>query len=255
MKRLLIVSLTALAGCGQPTVSTVAATIGSSGGTLTSSDGIVTLTIPAGALPGPTQISIGAAQDVPADAQIVGRAYQIGPADTALAVEASLAMSNRVRAGNLAIATVEAGFWVPLLSQADLNQVTAALDRLGPCALVATRPGSGFDGGPVTGAAGTGGAGGGNSGGAGGGDPGGAGGGGGSAGASGGAGAPLDAAVDRDATGSGRDASDGTGLAGMDGSGVGGMSGAGGVAGGGDASGGSGGNAGSSDSSVDGPPG
>ncbi|HZL20318.1 MAG TPA: hypothetical protein VFG23_21475, partial [Polyangia bacterium] len=117
MKRLLMISLTALmalAGCGQPTVSTVTATIGSSGGTLTSSDGIVTLTIPAGTLSDPTQISIGAAHGVPADAQMIGRAYQIDPADTPLAAGASLVMSNRVRAGNLAIATVVDGQWVPL---------------------------------------------------------------------------------------------------------------------------------------------
>jgi hypothetical protein len=252
MKRLLLLSLMALAGCGQPTVSTVAATIGASGGTLTSSDGIVTLTIPAGALGGPTQISIGAAQDVPADGQMVGTAYQIDPAGTPLAAAASLAMGNRVRAGNLAIATLLDGRWVPLASQVDSMHVTAEIDGLAPCELVAIRPGSGPDGGAgAGGGAGTGGAGGGAGtggaggdaarGGAGGGDPGGAGGGGGSAGAGGGAGAPFDASVDRDAAGRGGDASDGSGTAGMDGSGLGG-------AGGADASGGSGGSDGSAGS-------
>src|SRR5580704_1320171 len=179
MKRLLLLSLTALAGCGQPTVSTVVATIGASGGTLTSSDGIVTLTIPAGALVGPTQISIGVAQGVPADAQVVGTAYQIDPAGTPLAVAASLAMGNRVRAGNLAIATLLDGRWVPLASQVDSMHVSAEIDGLAPCALVAIRPGSGPDGAAgAGGGAGTGGAGGDAAGGgAGGGDPGGAGGG------------------------------------------------------------------------------
>jgi hypothetical protein len=230
----------ALAGCGQPTVSTVAATIGAAGGTLTSSDGIVTLTIPAGALGGPTQISIGAAQGVPADGQMVGTAYQIDPAGTPLAAAASLAMGNRVRAGNLAIATLLDGRWVPLASQVDSMHVTTEIDGLAPCALVAIRPGSGPDGAAGGGGgAGTGGAGGDAArGGAGGGDPGGAGGGGGSAGAGGGAGAPFDASVDRDAAGPGGDASDGSGTAGMDGSGLGG-------AGGADASGGSAGSAGS----------
>jgi hypothetical protein len=266
MKRSLILSLTALAGmalagCGQPTVSTVAATIGASGGTLTSSDGIVTLTIPAGALAGPTQISIGAAPGVPADAQMVGKAYQIDPAGTPLAVAASLAMGNRVRAGNLAIATLLDGRWVPLASQVDSMQVTAEIDGLAPCALVAIRPGSGPDGAAgAGGSAGVGGAGGdgarggvggGDPGGAGGGDPGGAGGGGGSSGAGGGAGTPFDASVDRDAAGSGGAASDGSGAAGMDGSGLGGMGGAGGAAG----SGGNGGSVGSTGSSADGSPG
>jgi hypothetical protein len=247
MKRLLLLSLVALAGCGQPAVSTVAATIGVSGGTLTSSDGIVTLTIPAGALVAPTKISIGAAQGVPADAQMVGKAYQIDPAGTPLAVAASLAMGNRVQAGNLAIAALLDGQWVPLASQVDSMHVTAEIDGLAPCALVAIRPGSGSDGaagaggGAGTGGAGgegarggagggdPGGAGGGDPGGAGGGDPGGAGGGAGFAGAGGGAGAPFDASVDRDAAGSGGDASDGAGADGNDGSGVGGVRGAGGT--------------------------
>jgi hypothetical protein len=266
MKRLLLLSFMALAGCGQPTVSTVAATIGAAGGTLSSSDGIVTLTIPAGALVGPTQISIGAAQGVPADAQMVGTAYQIDPAGTPLAVAASLAMGNRVRAGNLAIATLLDGRWVPLASQVDSMHVSAEIDGLAPCVLVAIRPGP--DGGAgAGGGAGTGGAGGDAAqGGAGGGDPGGAGGGGGSAGAGGGggsagagggAGAPFDASVDRDAAGSGGGASDGSGAAGMDGAGLGGTGGAAGSAGSGGSAGGGGsaGSDGSTGSPADGSPG
>jgi hypothetical protein len=236
MKSLLIISFTALTGCSQSTVSTVAGSIGPAGGTLTSSDGILTLTIPAGALAGPTEISIGAAQGVPANPQMIAKAYQIDPFGTSLAVEGSLAMRNRVRAGNLAIATLVDGQWVPLVSQVDSMQVSAGIDHLAPCALVAVRPGTGAGGaggggsgggpggsggGGASGGVGGGGAGGGAAGGAGGGDSGGAGGGNDGGRDSGGAGDPLDASVDRDAASPGRDASDGSGVAGMDGAGLG----------------------------------
>jgi hypothetical protein len=136
MKLILLSSLALLLGCG-PSIGTVTATVGAEGGMLTSSDGILTLTIPAGALADSIQISIGGAPSAPQDDQRIGAAYAIEPTGTMFAVAATLAMSNKLRAGNLAIATVVNGEWSTLASQVDSMQVTANIDHLSVYELVA----------------------------------------------------------------------------------------------------------------------
>jgi hypothetical protein len=206
MKLVFLPFLAVLVGCTS-SITTVTATIGAGGGTLTSSDGNVTIAIPAGALTDSTQISIGGAQSAPTNDQMIGAAYEIGPSGTQFAAPATLAMSNKLRAGNLAIATAVNGHWSPLASRVDSMQVTANIDHLSLYELVAIP----VDGG---GGAGGGGAGGGGAGG---------GGAGGSTG-SGGADMPPDASADRNTAGAGVD--------GMSEAGAGGTSGAAGSSGG-----------------------
>lgn len=185
---------------------------------LTSSDGNLTLTIPAGALSDSTQISIGGATDAPKNDQRIGAAYAIEPAGTQFAVAATLTMSNKLRAGNLAIATVVNGQWSPLASQVDSMKVTANIDHLSFYELVALPIGDGGtgSGGSAGGAGGAAGGGGGTGGSTGGAGPGGSGGGAGTAGTGG----SLDASVDGpiDATADGIDVTGVGGSGGISGS-------------------------------------
>jgi hypothetical protein len=60
--------------------STGQGTVGASGGQVSTSDGALTVSIPAGALPGDTQITITEIPSPPAGA--IGKAYEIGPTGT-----------------------------------------------------------------------------------------------------------------------------------------------------------------------------
>src|SRR3569623_3011399 len=72
----------AVASCSSKS-SSGGTVVGASGGDVMSSDGVLELTIPPGALPGDTMITIEVATDVPAGT--LGTAYDIGPEGTQFA--------------------------------------------------------------------------------------------------------------------------------------------------------------------------
>jgi hypothetical protein len=114
-------------------------TIGTAGGTVTSSDGLATLTVSAGALSADTVITIAAASGVPSGA--IGTAYEISPTGTAFLKPAGLviALGTTAGAGRLAIGTVTSGQWTPLAmssASSDGKSVTALLTHLSPYGVI-----------------------------------------------------------------------------------------------------------------------
>lgn len=95
---LFVLTIMLSVGCGgktndTTTTPTATATIGSSGGALTSADGHATITIPVGALPTATAVTIvGVQQPSIPGATVIGPAYRFGPADTKLASAATIAI-------------------------------------------------------------------------------------------------------------------------------------------------------------------
>jgi hypothetical protein len=142
-----------VAACSSPAPNTksVSAIIGGSGGALTSSDGMVTLTVPAGALSSNVTIIIGLATGVPSG--IVSQAYEIGPTGTTFAVPATLTMPliGGLTALPLAIATVVNGQWSPLATEVADDGLSAQLEHLSPYAVIhESLTGAGGTGGDVS---------------------------------------------------------------------------------------------------------
>jgi hypothetical protein len=123
----------ATSGSGSTMLEASARTIGASGGTVTSSDGALTLTVPAGALSNSVPITINVAASAPSG--FLGKAYDIGPTGTQFLRPVGLAFQYDAAFGDpgaLSIATVNgSGAWVPLpLSVADMTSVRAMTTHL-----------------------------------------------------------------------------------------------------------------------------
>jgi hypothetical protein len=111
--------------------STGQGTVGASGGKVSTSDGTVTVSIPAGALPGDTQITITEIQS-PAPGAI-GKTYEIGPTGTQFASPVTLTFkyAGDDLMGNdpssLEVATIVGTDWVALSADAvDTSAQTAS---------------------------------------------------------------------------------------------------------------------------------
>jgi hypothetical protein len=93
-------------------------TVGASGGKVATSDGTLTVNVPAGALPGDTQITITEIQ-APISGSI-GKTYDIGPSGTQFAVPVTLSFAYGdfdlmgADPSSLAAATITGGAWVDL---------------------------------------------------------------------------------------------------------------------------------------------
>jgi hypothetical protein len=129
---------TCVAACSSsgPNTKSVSTTIGASGGALMSSDGMVTLTVPAGALSSNVTVTIGLATGAPSG--IVSQAYEIGPTGTTFAVPATLTMPliGGLTALPLAIATIVNGQWSPLATEVADDVLSAQLEHLSPYAVI-----------------------------------------------------------------------------------------------------------------------
>ena len=132
--------------------STGQGTVGASGGNVATSDGVLTVGIPAGALPGDTQITIAEIQSPAAGA--IGKTYEIGPTGTQFAVPVTLTfkyggfdlMGNDP--SSLEVATITGGEWVALTGDAvDTNAQVASgqTTHLSPYGIHAKGKGNGID--------------------------------------------------------------------------------------------------------------
>ena len=93
----LALTLASCGGGGSPAGPTTppppASTIGPSGGTVTSSDGVARLVVPAGALAGSVPLTVQATTSVPLDPHASGRnGYQVAPAGATFALPARLSV-------------------------------------------------------------------------------------------------------------------------------------------------------------------
>jgi hypothetical protein len=122
---------------------TAQAMIGAAGGTLSTPDGVLTLTIPRGAVDHDVLFTVG--PTAPPLSGAVGSAFEIGPSGTKLATPATIAIrytSDELADGSAAdllVATVAEGRWQPLLSGAlDTGAMVASgtTGHLSPYALV-----------------------------------------------------------------------------------------------------------------------
>ena len=118
-------------------------TIGTAGGTVTSSDGLATLTISPGALSADTAITIAPTTGVPSGA--LGTAYEISPTGTLFIKPAGLVITlgATTGTGRLAIGTVTSGQWSPLAMSSissDGKSVAALLTHLSPYGAMAIPP-------------------------------------------------------------------------------------------------------------------
>lgn len=121
---LLVLVLTC--GCSKENASTTRATIGPEGGSLSSSDGQLTLTVPAGALSAAIELSITTGA---VEADTLSAVYELGPSGTRFGEPAALALRfaapTPLDAGVAGeetplLATSSAGTWVPLGIQASV---------------------------------------------------------------------------------------------------------------------------------------
>jgi hypothetical protein len=125
------------------TPDTAQAVIGAGGGTLSTPDGVLTLSVPRGAVDHDVEFTVApTAAPLPA---AVGAAFEIGPSGTQFAVPATVAIrySNDelgdATASDLLIATIAQGKWQPLSASAvDQGSMTVAgaTPHLSPYALV-----------------------------------------------------------------------------------------------------------------------
>jgi hypothetical protein len=129
-------------------------TVGASGGQVSTSDGALTVNVPAGALPGDTQITITEIQSPIAGA--IGKTYEIGPTGTQFAkpVTLSFAYGGFDLMGTdpsaLEVATIANGDWVALTSDSvDTNAKVASgqTSHLSPYGVHAKSNANGKDGG------------------------------------------------------------------------------------------------------------
>ncbi len=132
-------------------------TVGAAGGQVSTSDGALTVTIPAGALPADVKITIEEIATAPDGS--IGKAYEIGPSGTQFAVPVTLAFkyAGADLLGNdpasLEAATIVNGDWVPLTADVvDLNAQTASgtTMHLSPYGLHGKGNGNGKDSGSAT---------------------------------------------------------------------------------------------------------
>jgi len=114
----------------------VTASIGPAGGTLTSADGVVTLTIPKGALSATDTFGIAPAASAPSGAIL---AYELTPSGTTFAVPATLAVDTSAltlpagsTAADVRIETASSGAWQGLFTSIDspAHTATASLAHL-----------------------------------------------------------------------------------------------------------------------------
>ncbi len=129
-------------------------TVGAAGGDVSTPDGVLTVTIPPGARPADTQITIQEISSAPAGS--IGKAYEIGPSGTQFAVAVTLAFkyAGADLLGNdpasLEAATIVNGDWVPLTGDAiDVGAQTASgtTMHLSPYGLHAKKHGNTSDSG------------------------------------------------------------------------------------------------------------
>lgn len=141
--------------------------IGPEGGTLVSTDGVVRIVVPAGALDQTVTFSIG--PDPSAPGGHLGEAYDIGPSGTEFAIPAKVTFNyaGSEPLGELRVATAEGRSWAALdgatVDEAS-NEVAGLTSHLSLFALVSVAEGTGGAGGSggsgVGGGGGTGGSGG-----------------------------------------------------------------------------------------------
>jgi hypothetical protein len=124
------------------------------GGKLSTPDGVFTVTIPAGALAGDTQITIEEVASPAAGA--IGKTYDIGPSGTQFAMPATLAFKygGLDLQGNdpssLEVATIVSGEWVALMGDAidtSTQVVIGTTMHLSPYGIQAKKHGAGTDSG------------------------------------------------------------------------------------------------------------
>lgn len=117
--------------------------IGVAGGSLTSTDGKVTLVVPPNAVSNDTQFTIAPANGFPPSGRIAGTVYDIGPTGTSFPAGArpqlTMALPAGVNAATATIGTLENGQWDDVPGSA-VNQaaqtVTASLEHLSPYAVL-----------------------------------------------------------------------------------------------------------------------
>jgi hypothetical protein len=142
----------ALAACASPTsaspipdatTDTAQKVIGAGGGTLSTPDGVLTLTVPGGAVDHDVLFTVG--PTTPPLVGTVGGAFEVGPAGTRFAVPATVTIRyttgelGDAAASDLLVATVVAGLWVPLSSDSvdgNAHAASGQTPHLSPFALV-----------------------------------------------------------------------------------------------------------------------
>jgi hypothetical protein len=142
----------ALAACASPTstgsipdatADTAQKVIGAGGGTLSTPDGVLTLTVPSGAVDHDVLFTVGPTP--PPLVGTVGGAFEVGPAGTRFAVPATVTIRyttgelGDAAASDLLVATVVAGLWVPLSSDSvdgAARTASGQTPHLSPFALV-----------------------------------------------------------------------------------------------------------------------
>jgi hypothetical protein len=127
-------------------------TIGAAGGQVTTSDGDLSIVVPAGALAKDTVITV---EEVPAPASgAIGKTYEIGPTGTQFLapVTLSLRYAQADLQGNVAasleVATIVSGAWAELADEhvdTSGEVVSASTMHLSPYAIVAAKPQKGGD--------------------------------------------------------------------------------------------------------------
>jgi hypothetical protein len=125
------------------TADTAQAVIGTAGGTLSTPDGVLTLTVPRGAVDRDVLFTVG-----PTPAPLLGAlgaTFEVGPARTQFAVPATVSLRytdgerGDAAASDLLVATVVAGLWQPLPAEhvdTAARSVSAQTPHLSPFALV-----------------------------------------------------------------------------------------------------------------------
>ena len=124
-------SSTSSGGGTGTTTPSATKTVGASGGTVATPDGSLTVTIPAGALSGDTEITIAEINSPPSDA--IGKAYEIGPTGTQFASPVTLSFKYAganlmgTDPSDLEAATIVGTDWVALTNDAvDTNAQIAS---------------------------------------------------------------------------------------------------------------------------------
>lgn len=115
------------------------ATIGAEGGSVATADGAVRLTIPKGALPGPTRVRLDRSASVPPSPDLItGSTVDLSPDGLAFNGVAELSIAydpdrlpTGVQPANLRVAKLVEGTWQPLTSRLDTAQRRVAADLSG----------------------------------------------------------------------------------------------------------------------------
>lgn len=115
------------------------ATLGAEGGLVATADGAVRLTVPRGALPGPTRVRLDRAVSIPPNPDLVtGSTVDLSPDGLAFNGVAELSIAfdpdrlpTGVQPANLRVAKLVEGAWQPLTSRVDSAQRRVAADLSG----------------------------------------------------------------------------------------------------------------------------